>query len=84
LEALVKDTTPMEIVQGLKAALDELKAIETLFANPERAVVIMEEEGMIEKKRVDYYKKNPDVLADDTRKGVYFAFVSLAIAGGYM
>jgi hypothetical protein len=84
LEALIKDTTPMEIVLGLKAALDELKAIEILFADPERAVVEMAKEGMIEKKRVDYYKKNPVELADDTRKGVYFAFVSLAVAGGYI
>ena len=44
----------------------------------------MEKEGLIEKKRLDFYKKNPDVLAQDTRKGVYFSFVSLAVAGGYL
>ncbi len=84
LEALSKEVTAMEIVQGLKQSLDELKAIETLFADPERAVVEMEKEGLIDKKRVDFYKKNPNALADETRKGVYFGFVSMAVAGGYL
>ena len=84
LEALAKEVTAMEIVHGLKHALDELKAIETLFANPERALVEMEKDGLIDKKKVDFYKKDPDVLADETRKGVYFGFVSMAVAGGYL
>ena len=84
LQAFIDDVTPLEIVQGMKEAIDELKAIEILFAHPERAVIEMEKEGLIEKKRVDFYKKNPDILAEDTRKGVYFTFVSLAVAGGYI
>ena len=84
LEALAKEVTAMEIVHGLKQSLDELKAIEILFADPERAVVEMEKDGLIDKKKVDFDRKNPDVLADETRKGVYFGFVSMAVAGGYL
>jgi hypothetical protein len=44
----------------------------------------MEKDGLIDKKKVDFDRKNPDVLADETRKGVYFGFVSMAVAGGYL
>jgi hypothetical protein len=84
LAAFIKDITPLEIVVGLKQSIDEIKAIEILFADPQRAVFEMDKEGVIEKKRVDFYKKNPDVLKEDTRKGNYFTFVSLAVAGGYL
>ena len=84
LKGLKDSLTPIEVVQGLKQSLDELKAIEILFLNPERAVLEMEKEGMLERNRVDFYKKNPHALAEDTRKGVYFTFLSLAAAGGYL
>lgn len=84
VEKLKSTSTPIEIVHGLKANLDELKAVEILFQNPERAVIEMEKEGLIDKKRVDFYKKNPGALKDDTNKAIYFAFVSLAAAGGYL
>ena len=84
VEELKASSTPIEIVNGLKANLDELKAVEILFSNPERAVIEMEKEGLIDKKRVDFYKKNPSTLKDDTNKAIYFAFVSLAAAGGYL
>jgi hypothetical protein len=84
LKSLKDSVTPVEIVQGLKQSLDELKAIEILFSNPDRAVIEMDKEGLIDKKRLDFYKKNPDALAEDTRKLVYFSFVSLAAAGGYL
>jgi hypothetical protein len=84
LQAFINGSTPLEIVIGLKRSIDEIKAIEILFADPQRAVVEMDKEGMIDKKRVDFYKKNPDVLKEDTRKGNYFTFVSLAVAGGYL
>lgn len=84
VEKLKSSSTPMEIVKGLKANMDELKAVEILFSDPDRAVLEMEKEGLIDKKRVDYYKKNPSALKDDTNKAIYFAFVSLAAAGGYL
>lgn len=84
LKSLKDSATAVEIVRGLKQSLDELKAIEILFSNPERAVAEMDREGMIDKKRLSFYKKNPDALAEDTRKGVYFSFVSLAAAGEYL
>lgn len=84
LEQLSKEITPMEIVNGLKQSLDEMKALEALFADPERAVSAMAEEGLIEKKRLDFYKQNPQALEDDTRRSLYFGFVSMAAAGGYL
>jgi hypothetical protein len=50
LQAFINDSTPLEIVIGLKQSIDEIKAIEILFADPQRAVVEMDKEGMIDKK----------------------------------
>ena len=52
VEKLKSTSTPIEIVHGLKANLDELKAVEILFSNPERAVVEMAKEGLIDKARL--------------------------------
>jgi hypothetical protein len=82
LEAFEDSTTQAEMVMGLKQTLDELKALEYLFQDPARAVLEMHKDGMIDEKRIDYYRKNPEELANDTRKGLYFSFVSLAVAAG--
>mmetsp|Transcript_11805 Transcript_11805/g.24331 ORF Transcript_11805/g.24331 Transcript_11805/m.24331 type:complete len:192 (+) Transcript_11805:1313-1888(+) len=76
-----------EILRGMKLALDEMKMLEYLFArDPKQAVVEMEKDGMIgdDKKKLKEYKKNPDLLRDETNKGLYFSFISLAVAGGYL
>lgn len=84
LAALAKEVTAMEIVQGMKQSLDELKAIEALFSDPQRAVEEMDREGLLDKGRLEFYTQNPEALADETRKGVYFGFVSMAVAGGFL
>lgn len=83
LDALRKE--PMEqILGGMKETLDNLKLIEHLFKDKERAVEEMNKEGMIEKTHLDAYKKNPDLLEEDTRKGLWFNFVSLAVVGEFL
>lgn len=84
LAKLSQEVTPLEIVQGLQQSMEDMKGLEVLFADPERAVAEMEKEGLIDKKRLDFYQKNPEALADDTRKSLYFGFVSMAVAGGYL
>ena len=84
LEAFSDSLKPGEIVNTLKQTMDELKALEYLFQDPARAVIEMEKEGMIPEQHKKMYKKNPQQLADDTRKGLYFSFVSLAVAGGFL
>lgn len=87
LQALANDLSPKEVVIALKETIDELKAIEYLFADPERAFVEMEKEGLLnllDKKKLSIYKKDPSILESDTRKGAYFTFVSLAIVGGFV
>ena len=84
LETLSKETSPMEVVQTLKASLDEMKAIETLFADPVRAVEELEKEGLLgeKKKNLKYYKENPQALEIEMQRGLYFGFVTVAVAGG--
>uniref|UniRef100_A0A7S0C412 Uncharacterized protein n=1 Tax=Proboscia inermis TaxID=420281 RepID=A0A7S0C412_9STRA len=83
LDALRKE--PMEqILGGMKETLDNLKLIEHLFKDKERAVEEMNKEGMIEKTHLDAYMKNPDLLEEDTRKGLWFNFVSLAVVGEFL
>ena len=84
VKKLKPSSTPIKIVHGLKANLDELKAIEILFQNTERAVIEIYKDGLIDKRRVDYYKNNPTALKDDTNKAIYFSLVTLAAAGGYL
>eukprot|EP00529_Nitzschia_sp_RCC80_P001401 CAMPEP_0113482742 /NCGR_PEP_ID=MMETSP0014_2-20120614/23078_1 /TAXON_ID=2857 /ORGANISM="Nitzschia sp." /LENGTH=237 /DNA_ID=CAMNT_0000376273 /DNA_START=32 /DNA_END=743 /DNA_ORIENTATION=- /assembly_acc=CAM_ASM_000159 len=84
LEAFEDSTTQAEMVMGLKQTLDELKALEYLFQDPVRAVTEMTKEGIVDPKRIDFYGENPEELANDTRKGLYFSFVSLAVAAGLL
>lgn len=73
-----------EILGGMKEALDNMKLIEYLFQDKQRAVREMEKEGMIDKAHIKKYRKDPDLLEQDTRRGLYFQFISLAVVGGFM
>jgi hypothetical protein len=44
----------------------------------------MLQDGMVPEKQIKYYMKNPRELEEDTRKGLYFSFASLAVAGGFL
>lgn len=74
----------MEVLGGMKETLDNLKLIEYLFKDKERAVREMEKEGMISKEHIKKYRKDPDLLEMDTRRGLYFQFISLAVVGGFI
>eukprot|EP00547_Thalassionema_nitzschioides_P001216 CAMPEP_0194216312 /NCGR_PEP_ID=MMETSP0156-20130528/18754_1 /TAXON_ID=33649 /ORGANISM="Thalassionema nitzschioides, Strain L26-B" /LENGTH=195 /DNA_ID=CAMNT_0038945057 /DNA_START=86 /DNA_END=673 /DNA_ORIENTATION=- len=84
LEQMLGETTPLDIVTTLKSVMDELVSLEILFKDPKRALKEMEKEGMIEKERLPEYKKNPDLLEQDTRKALYMTFVSTAVVGELM
>ena len=84
LQAFLDSATPTDIVIGLKQLLDELRSLEVLFRDPQRAVDAMIEDGMIDPSRVELYKENPDQLAQDVQSGIYFSFVTLAVAGGFL
>jgi hypothetical protein len=79
-EAQSKDSIMLE----MKQAMDELKMLDVLFKDPARAVEEMAKEGMIDKNHIKKYRKNPELLEDDTRKGMYFQFVSLAVIGEFI
>lgn len=74
----------IEIIGAMKETLDNMKLIEYLFKDKEKAVREMEKEGMIEKAHIKKYRKNPELLEQDTRRGLYFQFISLAVVGGFM
>lgn len=82
--AELKKLSLTEVLGGMKETLDNLKLIEYLFKDKERAVREMEKEGMIDKAHIKKYRKNPDLLEQDTRRGLYFQFVSLAAVGGFL
>jgi hypothetical protein len=70
-----------EIGPGLVQSFQELKMLDILFRDPQRALKLMLEEGMIDKEHLSTYQKNPDLLEEDTRRAVYFTFLSIAAAG---
>jgi hypothetical protein len=74
----------MEVLGGMKEALDNMKLIEYLFQDKDRAVREMEKEGMIDKAHIKKYRKDPNLLEQDTRRGLYFQFISLAVVGGFI
>ena len=81
-----------EILGALKQSMEELKFLDYLFsdalAKKKGATRVLEEmikDGMVtDPSIIKKYKKNPNLLEQDTRKGVYFQFVSLAVVGGFM
>lgn len=78
------DSSKLELVRGIRQAMEELKMLEYLFQDKERALREMDKDGMIPKDKLSLYQKNPDLLEADTRKGVYFMFVALGEAAGYL
>ena len=82
--AELQKLSPMEVLGGMKEVLDNLKLIEYLFKDKQKAVKEMEKEGMIEKSHIKKYRKDPDLLEADTRRGLYFQFISLAVVGGFI
>merc|ERR1712238_267215 len=84
LQVFLDDATPKEIVIGLKQLIGELRGIEYLFRDPERAVEEMYKEGMFKESQLGLYRENPAQLAQDVESGLYFSFVTLAVAGGFL
>ena len=84
IEALGNEPSE-DILRGMLHQLVEMRFLEVLFKDPERAVEESIKEGLIEdKKKIKEYKKNPALLEADMRKGLSFSFISLAVAGGYI
>jgi len=84
LQAFLDEATPKDIVIGLKQLIGELRGIEYLFQDPERAVEEMYKEGMFKESQLGLYRENPAQLAQDVESGLYFSFVTLAVAGGLL
>ncbi|GFH49102.1 hypothetical protein CTEN210_05578 [Chaetoceros tenuissimus] len=80
----LKKLPEVDILHGMKGALDEMKMLDVLFKDPVKAVDAFEAEGLLPPEHLEKYKKDPALLEDDTRKALYFRFVSLAVVGGYL
>ena len=80
----LKKLTTVEVLGGMKQALDNMRLVEYLFEDKERAVREMEKEGMIDNAHIKKYRKDPSLLEQDTRRGLYFQFISLTVVGGYI
>jgi len=73
-----------EVLNGMKGVLDELKMLDFLFKDPVKAVEAFEAEGLLPPQHLEAYKKDPALLEDDTRKALYFNFISLAVVGEFL
>jgi hypothetical protein len=75
-----------EIILSLRNALEEMKSVEVLYEKRTPAAVVEEMygDGLVPEDKLSEYRKNPTQLEEDTRKSLYFTFVSLAAAGGYL
>jgi len=82
--AFADSMSAAEIATGLVETLNDLKMSDILFKDPERALREMKKEGMLPPDKIKLYEKDPKQLEEDTRKSLYFTFVSLGAAGGYL
>jgi len=73
-----------DVLNAMKMTLDEVMALDYLFADKERAFHEMDKDGMIAEEHRKKYRENPQLLEDDTRRGLYFQFLSLAVVAGYL
>ena len=81
----LKQYSKEEILGSMKQSMDNMKLIDYLFAKgPEFALEEMIKENMIQKEHIKKYKKNPELLELDTRRGLYFEFVALSVTGGFL
>ena len=81
---LRETATLQDIMLGLKQVLSEMKMLEVVFEDKERALALMQEDGMIDPARLPEYQKDPGLLEQDTRKGLYFTFVTLCVTAGFL
>jgi hypothetical protein len=79
LDAMKNGMSATEKVKQLKNIVSEMQALETLFQDPVRALKMMNEDGMVPKEKLPLYEKNPQLLEDDTRKGLYFSFITMSM-----
>lgn len=84
LDMLIKSTSGPEKVKNLQTVLSEFKALEVLFRDPVKALKVMNEDGMVPPERLPAYQANPRLLEEDTRKGLYFSFVTMTLALGML
>lgn len=80
----LKQQSSEDVLGGMMRAMEELKMLDILFQNKERAVRVMDEEGMIKPELLGTYQQNPDLLKEETRRGMYMQFVSLAVVAGFL
>lgn len=80
----MSDLSSQQVHSGLQQAFSEMEMAELLFQDLDRAFVEMHKDGMIPPHRVEEYRENPALLAEDTRRSLYFTFVTFAAAGGYL
>lgn len=84
LQQLKETATVQDVMLGLVQVLEEMKMLEVVFEDQERALRLMTEEGMVDPSRIKEYQTNPALLEDDTRKGMYFSFCTLAVTAGFL
>jgi Holliday junction resolvasome RuvABC ATP-dependent DNA helicase subunit len=84
LEMMLGSMSGPEKIANLRNSLNELKAVEVLFKDPVRALKLMVEDGMVPPDRLPEYQKNPKLLEDDTRKGLYFSLVTISVSLGIL
>jgi hypothetical protein len=84
IAALVAETSDEQLMRQLHVALEEIKMLDILFKDPVKAVEEMDKEGLIDHKMLRHYRKNPALLEEETSKSMYFTFITLSVAAGFL
>eukprot|EP00549_Striatella_unipunctata_P016495 CAMPEP_0118696216 /NCGR_PEP_ID=MMETSP0800-20121206/13705_1 /TAXON_ID=210618 ORGANISM="Striatella unipunctata, Strain CCMP2910" /NCGR_SAMPLE_ID=MMETSP0800 /ASSEMBLY_ACC=CAM_ASM_000638 /LENGTH=181 /DNA_ID=CAMNT_0006595267 /DNA_START=50 /DNA_END=595 /DNA_ORIENTATION=+ len=80
----LEQLSKVEVLGALKVSLQELKGLDYLFQDHERALVEMDKEGLIAPEHLQKYQKDPSLLELDTRRAVYFQFIAIAVVAGFI
>lgn len=85
LRDFLNQATPKDIATGLYQITDEIKALELLFQNPQRAVEALNQDGIIpDESKLKFYRETPLQLKEDLTRVLYMSFVAFASKGGYL
>ena len=81
----VKNAEHKELVTAMIILFDELKAIEVLFQDPNKAVEVINGEGMLENEEaLKYYQQNPGELQNQMTQKLFMSFIRIAHTAEYL
>ena len=84
-EEEIKKAEHKDLVTAMIVLFDELKAMEVLFRDPQKAVEAVAADGLFENEEaLNFFRENPAQLEQEMKQRLYISFIQVANAAGYL